>query len=93
MSYFKTVSFWNKMNHSVQLFGTGSQVALVAAEASPVWNYVAAVATTIAMLFTIWMDDGDKDGYVDMFQKKVVITTDADSHVDIKTTIEKKDNE
>lgn len=44
MSYFKTVSFWNKMNHSVQLFGTGSQVALVAAEASHIWNYVAAGA-------------------------------------------------
>lgn len=68
MSYFKTVSFWNKLNHSVQLFGTGSQVALVAAEASHVWNYVAAGATTIAMLFTIWADDANKNGIVDAFE-------------------------
>lgn len=68
MSYFKTVSFWNKMNHSVQLFGTGSQVALVAAEASHVWNYLAAAATTIAMLLTIWANDDDKNGTVDIFE-------------------------
>lgn len=68
MSYFKTVSFWTKLNHSVQLFGTGSQVALVAAEASPIWNYVAAGATTVTMLFTIWMDDTNNNSIVDIFE-------------------------
>lgn len=68
MSYFKTVSFWNKLNHSIQLFGTGSQVALVAAEASHMWNYIAAAATTISMLFTIWMEDNNKNGTVDVFE-------------------------
>lgn len=68
MSYFKTVSFWNKLNHSIQLFGTGSQVALVAAEASHIWNYVAAGATTIAMLFTIWAEDRNGNGVVDVFE-------------------------
>lgn len=68
MSYFKTVSFWNKLNHSIQLFGTGSQVALVAAEASHIWNYIAAAATTITMLFAIWMEDRDGNGTVDVFE-------------------------
>lgn len=68
MKYFKTVSFWNKLNHSIQLFGTGSQVALVAAEASHMWNYIAAAATTISMLFTIWMEDNNKNGTVDVFE-------------------------
>lgn len=68
MSYFKTVSFWNKLNHSIQLFGTGSQVALVAAEASHMWNYIAAAATTITMLFTIWMADENGNGKVDVFE-------------------------
>jgi len=68
LTYFKTISFWNKLNHSVQLFGTGSQVALVAAEASPIWNYIAAGATTIAMLLTIWAEDANKNGIVDAFE-------------------------
>lgn len=68
MSYFKTVSFWTKLNHSVQLFGTGSQVTLVAAEASPMWNYVAAGATVITMLFAIWMEDKNKNDIVDIFE-------------------------
>ena len=68
MSYIKTVSFWMKLNNSVQLFGTGSQVALVAAEASPVWNYVAAGATVFTMLLSIWMVDINKNGIVDVFE-------------------------
>lgn len=70
MTYFKTVSFWTKLNHSVQIFGTGSQVTLVAAEASPIWNYIAAGATVMTMLFAIWMEDRDNDGLVDIFQEK-----------------------
>jgi hypothetical protein len=70
MSYFKTVSFWTKLNHSVQLFGTGSQVALVAAEASPIWNYIAAGATVTTMLFAIWMVDVNKNNIVDIFEKE-----------------------
>lgn len=69
MKYFKTVPFWNKVNHSIQLFGTGSQVALVAADASHIWNYIAAGATTISMLFTIWMEDNNKNGTVDVFEE------------------------
>lgn len=69
MKYFKTVSFWTKLNNSVQLFGTGSQVALVAAEASHIWNYVAAGATVITMLFSIWMVDINKNGIVDVFEE------------------------
>lgn len=89
MSYFKTVSFWNKMNHSVQLFGTGSQVALVAAEASHIWNYIAAGATTIAMLFTIWMDDKNNDGIVDVFEKVITVKAPLDANVEITEEIKK----
>jgi len=76
LTYFKTISFWNKLNHSVQLFGTGSQVALVAAEASPIWNYIAAGATTTAMLLTIWAADENKNGIVDAFENAITEKTE-----------------
>lgn len=68
MSYLKSTGFWNKLNHSVQLFGTGSQVALVASESSHVWNYIAAGATTATMLVAIWMEDRNSNGIVDVFE-------------------------
>ena len=89
MSYFKTISFWNKVNHSIQLFGTGSQVALVASEASHVWNYVAAGATTIAMLFTIWMEDKNKNDIVDIFEQVITVKAPLDADVKIETEIKK----
>jgi hypothetical protein len=89
MTYFKTISFWNKLNHSIQLFGTGSQVALVAAEASHVWNYIAAAATTTAMLLTIWAADENKNGLVDAFEKVITVTTHPDAEVTIETEIKK----
>lgn len=89
MSYIKTVSFWNKMNHSVQLFGTGSQVALVAAEASHIWNYIAAGATTVAMLFTIWMEDKDDNGLVDVFEKVITVKAPLDAEVKVKEEIKR----
>lgn len=92
MSYFKTVSFWNKMNHSVQLFGTGSQLTLVAADASPIWNYVAGAATTIAMLFTIWMEDKNENGLVDVFEKVITVKAPLDAEVKVKEEIKKTDS-
>lgn len=92
MSYFKTVSFWNKMNHSVQLFGTGSQVTLVASDASHVWNYIAAGATTVAMLFTIWMEDKNNDGIVDVFEKVITVTAPMHADVEVKSEIKRTES-
>lgn len=92
MSYFKTVSFWTKLNHSVQLFGTGSQVALVAAEASPVWNYVAAGATVVTMLFTIWMVDINNNGVVDVFEKVITVKAPLSAEVKVETEIKKTES-
>ena len=89
MTYFKTISFWNKLNHSVQLFGTGSQVALVAADASHIWNYIAAGATTTAMLLTIWAEDKNDDGIVDAFEKVITVTAPSDAEVKVETEIKK----
>lgn len=89
MSYLKTVSFWTKLNHSIQLFGTGSQLALVAAQASPVWNYVTGGATVVAALVTIWMEDRNNDGVVDVFEKVITVKAPLDANVEVKEEIKK----
>lgn len=84
---YKDVSFWNKINHTIQLFGTGGQVALALNHVSPVWNIITGGATILAMVFAIWMDDKDNNGKVDLFEKEVTIkvTSDAPIQTEVKT--------
>jgi len=81
----KDVSFWAKVNNTIQLFGTGGQVALVAAHASPVWNYVTAGATIAGMVLAIWMDDRNGNGMVDVFEKEIKVTSQSPITVETET--------
>lgn len=87
MSY-KDVSFWNKINHTIQLFGTGGQVALALNHVLPIWNIVTGVATILAMVFAIWMDDKDNNGKVDIFEKQVTVKVTSDSPIAVETKTE-----
>lgn len=87
---YKDTTFWTKVSHTIQLFGTGGQVALVAAHASPIWNYITAGATIIGMVLAIWMEDKNNDGTVDVFENKIVTTTTIKSDSPIKSETEIK---
>lgn len=101
MRYWHTTTFWAKVQHTVALFGTGGQVAIVATNSLPIWNYIAGGATVATLIFSIWMDDKDDDGIVDVFQKEIVIkakikTSVAPAKTDVEVTetiIPQKENE
>lgn len=88
MSY-KDVSFWTKISHTIQLFGTGGQVALVASDASHIWNYITAGATIAGMILAVWMDDKNNNGTVDIFEKEVTTVTSikSDSPIIVETEV------
>lgn len=87
---YKDTSFWTKISHTFQLFGTGGQVALALNHALPIWNIVTGVATIAGMVLSIWMDDKDNNGKVDIFEKEVVTTTTIKSDSPIEVTTETK---
>lgn len=88
MSY-KDVSFWTKISHTFQLFGTGGQVALALNHALPIWNIVTGVATIAGMVLAIWMDDKNNNGKVDIFEKEVTTVTSikSDSPIIVETEV------
>lgn len=64
------MSFWNKLKLTIGGIGTGSELALIIGEASNGWKWFAGIATFIGIVITIWFEDKDNDGNVDILQNK-----------------------
>lgn len=90
MEYWKRTTFWNKLKDTFALFGTGGQVVLALSHTSPYWNLVAGIATIMVMIFTIWMDDRDNNGVVDLFEKEVIVKVTSDTPIQVETKTETK---
>jgi len=64
------MSFWNKLKLTIGGLGAGSELALIIGEASNSWKWFAGIATFIGVVITIWFEDKDNDGNVDILQNK-----------------------
>ena len=91
MSIWTRASTWTKVKDTVQGAAAILQVVLVANESAHVWNYITAAVQIITLFVTIWGEDRDKDGTVDVFQKEVTVTVKSDAPITTEVTETKKD--
>ena len=91
MSYWKKASFWNKVKDTIHFLGTATQLTLILGDSAHIWNFITAAAQVLGSIIAIWMEDKDKDGEVDVFQKEVITTVTSDSPIKVETKIEKKE--
>lgn len=82
---YKYSSFWTRVKDSVNAVGTITQVVLVAGESDHIWNYITGGIQLLGTFISIWFDDRDKDGKVDIFQKEVVTTIRSETPIKIET--------
>lgn len=82
---YKYSSFWTRVKDSVNAVGTITQVVLVAGESDHIWNYITGGIQLLGTFISIWFDDRDKDGRVDIFQKEVVTTITSETPIKIET--------
>lgn len=82
---YKYSSFWTRVKDSVNAVGTITQVVLVAGESDHIWNYITGGIQLLGTFISIWFDDRDKDGKVDIFQKEVVTTITSETPIKIET--------
>lgn len=82
---YKYSSFWTRVKDSVNAVGTITQVVLVAGESDHIWNYITGGIQLLGTFISIWFDDRDKDGHVDIFQKEVVTTVTSDTPIRVET--------
>lgn len=85
---YKYSSFWTRVKDSVNAVGTITQVVLVAGESDHIWNYITGGIQLLGTFISIWFDDRDKDGKVDIFQKEVVTTVTSETPITVETKTE-----
>lgn len=86
---YKYSSFWTRIKDSINAVGTVTQVVLIAGNSEHVWNYITGGIQLLGTFISIWFDDRDKDGRVDIFQKEVVTTVKSDSPIIVETEVKK----
>lgn len=70
IKWWKKVSFWFKLKAALLTFGIGSEFALYfAEEGGHGWKIFVGCATALSWLITHLIEDKDKNGIVDWFQK------------------------
>lgn len=85
---YKYSSFWTRVKDSVNAVGTITQVVLVAGESDHIWNYITGGIQLLGTFISIWFDDRDKDGRVDIFQEQVVTTITSETPIKVETKTE-----
>lgn len=84
---YKYSSFWTRVKDSINAVGTITQVVLVAGESDHMWNYITGGIQLLGTFISIWFDDRDKDGKVDIFQKEVVTKVTSETPIKVETEI------
>jgi hypothetical protein len=64
----KKLSFWVKLRTTIASLGIGSEVFLHFADSTPIWSLIAGFATILGILITVWIEDKNNDGIVDLFE-------------------------
>lgn len=69
ISWWKKVSFWNKLRTMLGLIGIGGEITLYFGDVYSGWMIVAAIATFICMGITFIVEDANNNGIADIFEK------------------------
>lgn len=70
MKIWKKFSFWNRIRMTIGAFGVGGELTLFLVDSYPEWKIIAAAATALSIALTYLFRDEDKNGIVDIFEKK-----------------------
>jgi hypothetical protein len=69
-TWWRTVTFWNKIKLTLISLGVGSEVTLHIADSSAGWKMFAAGCTIAAVIITNFFNDSDNNGQVDILEHK-----------------------
>lgn len=81
----KKITFWNKMQMSVQAVLSVTQLSLVFADSQHFYNVIVTVGQIAALLIPVWFTDENNDGEVDIFEKEVTVKVTSDSPIKVDT--------
>lgn len=69
--WWKRFSFWDKVRMILASLGAGGELTLFLVDSYPEWKLVAGGATFVTIILTYGFRDENKNGIVDLFEKKI----------------------
>lgn len=89
---FKKITFWNKVQMSVQAVLSVTQLSLIFSDSQHIYNVLVSVGQIATILIPIWFEDKNGDSVVDIFEKEVTVKVTSDSPIKIDTETKTNEN-
>lgn len=86
--YWHKIDFWTKINNTIQVIGTFTQLSLIFGDAQHIYNVLVAFLQLAGMILPIWFTDKDGDGNVDLFKKEVTTVVTSETPITVETKTE-----
>lgn len=82
---FTRMTFWTKLQLTIQAILSITQLSLIFGDSEHVYNVIVTGGQIIGLIIPIWIQDANRDGVVDGFEKEVITTIKSDSPIKIET--------
>lgn len=92
MTIWKRISFWTKLQLTIQAVLSLTQLSLIFGDSEHIFNIFVTAGQILGLIIPIWIQDANRDGIVDGFEKEVTVTVKSDSPIEVKTETKNETN-
>ncbi len=89
---FTRMSFWTKLQLTIQAVLSLTQLSLIFGDSEHIFNIFVTAGQILGLIIPIWIQDANRDGIVDGFEKEVTVTVKSDSPIEVKTETKNETN-
>ena len=89
---FTRMTFWTKLQLTIQAVLSLTQLSLIFGDSEHIFNIFVTAGQILGVIIPIWIQDSNRDGIVDGFEKEVTVTVKSDSPIEVKTETKNETN-
>lgn len=82
---FTRMTFWTKFQLTIQAVLSVAQLSLIFGDSEHIYNVFVTAGQIAGLIIPIWVQDSNRDGIVDGFEKEVTVTVKSDSPIKVDT--------
>lgn len=84
------MTFWNKLQLTIQAVLSITQLSLIFGDSEHIYNIFVTAGQILGLIIPIWIQDANRDGVVDGFEKEVIVKVTSDAPIQVETKTETK---
>lgn len=87
---FTRMTFWTKLQLTIQAVLSLAQLSLIFGDSEHIYNIFVTAGQILGLIIPIWIQDANRDGVVDGFEKEVTVKVTSDAPIQVETKTETK---